>query len=83
MLKKCLSGNSWDVLVFDPSYEIEELYQTAMLPFQENKKLLVFWDFKRFAIAGKWPIEFGWPPQYEFIWDCVTRGIHPIAISKA
>lgn len=76
-VEKVLCGNDWDVLVFDPPYEIEELYQSAMLPFQENKKLLVFWDFKRFAIAGKWPIEFGWTPQYEFIWDCVTSWYTP------
>jgi len=76
-VEKVLCGNDWDTLIFDPPYEIEELYQTAMLPYDENKKLLIFWDFKRFAIAAKAPIDFGWTPQYEFIWDCVTSWYTP------
>jgi hypothetical protein len=72
-----LSGNDWDTLIFDPPYEIEDLYKSALLPFQQGKRLLIFWDFKRFAIAGKWSIDYGWTPQYEFIWDCITSWYTP------
>lgn len=76
-IEAVLCGNEYDVLIFDPPYEIEDLYQTAMQPYQEGKKLLIFWDFKRFATAARWPVEFGWAPQYEFIWDCVTSWYTP------
>jgi hypothetical protein len=72
-----LNGAAWDGLVFDPPYEIEELYTSAMLPSETGKKLLTFWDFKRFAVASKSAMEFGWNPLYEFVWDNVTSWYTP------
>jgi ParB-like nuclease domain len=72
-----LGGHEWDRLIFDPPYEIEELYQTAMLPQKPGAKLLTFWDFKRFATASKSAMDFGWSPLYEFIWDNVTSWYTP------
>jgi hypothetical protein len=72
-----LAGNEWDRLVFDPPYEVEELYSTAMLPQKQGAKLISFWDFKRFAIASKTAMEFGWSPLYELIWDNVTSWYTP------
>ncbi len=72
-----LAGGSWDVCVFDPPYEVESLYADAMPSASPDKKLLVFWDFKRFAIAGHAAIERGWVPQYELIWDNVTSWYTP------
>ena len=72
-----LNGEEWDRLIFDPPYEQEVLYSTAMLPSKEQAKLVVFWDFKRFAVAAKCAIEFGWSPLYELIWDNVTSWYTP------
>ena len=72
-----LAGADWDRLIFDPPYEIEELYATAMLPQKQGAKLIVFWDFKRFAIAAKVAMEFGWVPLYELVWDNVTSWYTP------
>jgi len=72
-----LAGNEWDCLVFDPPYEIEELYSTAMLPQKQGAKLILFWDFKRFAIASKTAMDFKWNPLYELIWDNVTSWYTP------
>ena len=77
VVSRALNGASWDGLVFDPPYEIEELYTSAMLPAEPGKKLLTFWDFKRFAVASKSAMEFGWNPLYEFIWDNVTSWYTP------
>jgi DNA modification methylase len=68
---------SWDVCVFDPPYEIEHLYKDAMPAHEPGKKLLVMWDFKRFAIAPAAALAAGWPSQYEFIWDCVQSWYTP------
>jgi DNA modification methylase len=76
-VKLLLAENEWDRLVFDPPYEIEELYSTAMLPQKQGAKLISFWDFKRFAIASKTAMEFGWTPLYELIWDNVTSWYTP------
>lgn len=74
---KALNGQEWDRLIFDPPYEIEDLYFSAMLPQKPESKALVFWDFKRFGIAAKSAMEFGWAPLYEFIWDNVTSWFTP------
>jgi DNA modification methylase len=72
-----LGGNDWNALIFDPPYEMENLYFEAMLPQKEAAKLISFWDFKRFAIAAKSAMEFGWAPLYELIWDNVTSWYTP------
>jgi hypothetical protein len=72
-----LGGQDWDRLIFDPPYEMEELYATAMLPQKLGAKALVFWDFKRFGIAAKSAMEFGWSPLYELVWDNVTSWFTP------
>lgn len=77
VMNKSLNGEEWDRLIFDPPYEIEELYFSAMLPQKPESKALVFWDFKRFGIAAKSAMEFGWSPLYELIWDNVTSWFTP------
>ena len=76
-IEKLMGGHQWDVCVFDPPYEMVELYSTAMPAAETGKKLLVMWDFKRFAIAPHSAIIAGWQPQYEFIWDCVQSWYTP------
>ena len=72
-----LNGAEWDVCVFDPPYEQETLYADAMPPAAPNKKLLVMWDFKRFALAPHSALIAGWTPQYELIWDCIQSWFTP------
>lgn len=72
-----MCGADWDVCVFDPPYEIESLYVDAMPPARTGNKLLVMWDFKRFAVAPAAALSAGWQPQYEFIWDCVQSWYTP------
>lgn len=72
-----MQAGDWDVCVFDPPYDIESLYADAMPISQPDKKLLVFWDFKRFAIAPHSAMAAGWNPLYEFIWDCVQSWYTP------
>jgi len=72
-----MCGADWDVCVFDPPYEVESLYVDAMPPARTGKKILVMWDFKRFATAPAAALSAGWQPQYEFIWDCVQSWYTP------
>jgi hypothetical protein len=71
-----LAGQVWDVCVFDPPYEIEDFYDQMPAP-QEGSRLVVMWDFKRFAKAAASAVAAGWQPQYEFIWDCVQSWYTP------
>jgi len=73
--KKLLNGEQWDTCVFDPPYDKAELY--GLIPENTDKKLLVFWDFKRFAIAPAAALNKGWESQYEFIWDCIQSWYTP------
>ena len=72
-----VSGDGWDVLVFDPPYENEMLYKSAIIPQSPRKKLILFWDFKRFCVAPSCAMNAGWIPQYELIWDNVTSWFTP------
>ena len=72
-----MAGQYYDILIFDPPYEVEELYKLAMLPSEPEKKLIIFWDFKRFAVASYAALNAGWIPQYELIWDNVTSWYTP------
>lgn len=76
-LDRLMAGENADTIVFDPPYEMQDLYYSAMPPTIPNAKLLVFWDFKRFAVAGHAAISAGWQPQYELIWDNVTSWYTP------
>jgi hypothetical protein len=73
---RLMDGSSWNVCVFDPPYEIENLYD-QMPPHRESARLVVMWDFKRFAKAATSAVAAGWQPQYEFIWDCVQSWYTP------
>lgn len=70
-IDKLVNSLSIDVIVFDP------LYTKSIPVAEQGKKLLLFWDFKRFAIASHAAISAGWTPQYEFIWDCVQTWYTP------
>ena len=76
-VEKLMDGSEWDVCVFDPPYELTNLYSDAMLPSSDGKKMVVMWDFKRFAVAPAAALNAGWEPQYEFIWDCVQSWYTP------
>lgn len=77
-IEKLLNGCTCDVYVFDPPYDLVELYQNAM-PVKNNdsQKLVLMWDFKRFGVASHMAIEAGWNPLYEFIWDCCQSWYTP------
>jgi len=75
-IEKLMNGEEWDVCIFDPPYELEELYN-EIPTFKSEKKLVVFWDFKRFALAPSSAINKGWTGLYEFIWDNVTSWYTP------
>lgn len=64
-----------DVIIIDPPYEKQELYD--LIPEYKNGKLVVFWDFKRFAVSSNAAIKKNWTPQYEFIWDNMTSWYTP------
>ncbi len=75
-IKTLMDGESWDVCIFDPPYQLIELY--GLIPkYRGSGKLAVMWDFKRFAIAANAAIAKGWESQYEFIWDCVQSWYTP------
>ena len=75
-VERLIDGASWDVCVFDPPYELEQLYD-QMPTAQDGRRLVVMWDFKRFAKAAASAVAAGWQPQYEFIWDCVQSWYTP------
>jgi DNA modification methylase len=70
-VEKLMNGENADTYIIDPPYEMEHLYHDSISILVKNKnyKLLIMWDFKRFAIASKIAIDCGWNPLYEFIWD--------------
>ncbi len=74
-VEKLMGGVKWDVCVFDPPYELTELYNH--IPQYKSGKLVVMWDFKRFAQAASSALTKGWTAQYEFIWDCVQSWYTP------
>lgn len=66
----------YDILIYDPPYERVEFYN--LIPeYQKGKKLLIFWDFKRFGLAPHKAIMKNWNPQYEFIWNCIQSWYTP------
>ena len=80
-----LDGTCPDVIVFDPPYEVESLFDHIPIPIA-GQKLLVMWDMYRFGIAPHKAMIAGWNPLYEFIWDCVTSWYvpnRPLARHKA
>lgn len=74
--RRLVNNENVDTVIFDPPYELVDLYN-HIPPASLYSKLLVFWDFKRFAIAPAKAIERGWESQYEFIWDCVQSWFTP------
>ncbi len=75
-VEKLTDGKKANVIVFDPPYDVESLYDSIPKP-QQSQKIIIMWDFKRFAIAPAKAIEKGWVPQYELIWDCVQSWYTP------
>ena len=74
-VERLMEGAVPHVHVVDPPYETEDLYN--VIPMADSSKLMVFWDFKRFATAAVKATEKNWVAQYEFIWDCVTSWYTP------
>ena len=76
-VERLMGGQHWNVCVFDPPYEVETLYSDAMPTPAAGQKLIVMWDFKRFAVAPKCALDAGWLPCYELVWDCVQSWYTP------
>ena len=76
-VEKLMGGDKWDVCIIDPPYDLPDLYGKAIPESSVGRKLVVMWDFKRFATAPLAAINAGWEPQYEFIWDCVQSWYTP------
>lgn len=76
-IEALLNGNSYDVCVIDPPYELESLYFETIPNCLPGKKLIVFWDMKRFAAASVAAVKHGWNPLYELVWDNVTSWYTP------
>jgi len=76
---RLMDGEKADIIVIDPPYEMVELYYNSISIHVQNEsnRLLVMWDFKRFADAAVSAVNCGWTPQYEFIWDCVQSWYTP------
>ncbi len=66
-----------DVIVIDPPYNEEQLYQDTIPIPKNGQKLIVMWDFKRFAIAPCAALNAGWSSLYEFVWDNVQSWYTP------
>ena len=73
---RLMDGERWDTCVFDPPYELTELYGHVPKA-EKGKKLVIFWDMFRFATAAQSATAAGWSPLYELIWDCVTSWYTP------
>jgi DNA modification methylase len=73
---RLMDGESWGTCVFDPPYEVTELY--GHVPkVGKGKRLVIFWDMFRFATAAQAALSQGWAPLYELVWDCVTSWYTP------
>jgi DNA modification methylase len=73
---RLLDGVAWNCCLFDPPYEVTELY--AHVPkVGHGQKLAVFWDMFHFATAAQAALTKGWAPLYELVWDCVTSWYTP------
>ncbi len=76
-IDKLMNGDSWHTCVFDPPYEVTDLYRDAMPSYEDGKRICVFWDFKRFSVAAASTEAYGWSGLYEFIWDNQTSWYTP------
>lgn len=74
---RCLmKHNVWDVIIFDPPFEIENVYD--LLPKSTPGKIaVIFWDMFRFQQAAIAAHNRQWVANYELIWDCVTSWYYP------
>lgn len=73
---RLMDGESWNTCVFDPPYEVTELY--GHVPkVGKGQRLAIFWDMFRFATAAQAALSQGWAPLYELVWDCVTSWYTP------
>ena len=73
---RLLDGQTWDTCIFDPPYEVTELY--GHVPkVGKSQRLVIFWDMFRFATAAQAALTKGWTPLYELVWDCVTSWYTP------
>lgn len=73
---RLMDGRVWDACIFDPPYEVTELY--GHVPkVGKSQRLVIFWDMFRFATAAQSALTKGWAPLYELVWDCVTSWYTP------
>jgi hypothetical protein len=59
------------VIMIDPPYEKDDLYQQTIPSYEAGKVLLLHWEPKGVGIAVKAALEKGWPLYTELIWDTV------------
>jgi DNA modification methylase len=73
---RLMDGQTWNACIFDPPYEVTELY--GQVPkVGKAQRLVIFWDMFRFATAAQAALTKGWAPLYELVWDCVTSWYSP------
>lgn len=72
-----MDGERASVLVFDPPYEMPELYDFIPRNDSGGGALICFSDHKHFAEPVTAAIRAGWTPRFEFVWDCVQSWYTP------
>lgn len=80
-----IKANDIEVVVFDPPYEIKGIFSHIPAPIKSGA-LVLFYDYKYFAVANHNAMLKGWNPQFELIWDCcgsVIEDNRPLNSHKA
>lgn len=80
-----IKDNRVDVVVFDPPYEINGIFEHVPEP-HNGMALVLFYDYKYFAVANHNAMLKGWKPKFELIWDCcgsVIEDSRPLNSHKA
>lgn len=68
-LSKIVDLDNIDAIVFDPPYDLKNIYSHIPTP-KEGQALILFYDYKYFAEANYHAFKKGWNPKFELIWDC-------------
>jgi 16S rRNA G966 N2-methylase RsmD len=85
LIEQLMFNNGVDVIVFDPPYEINGIFEHIPEP-HKGMALVLFYDYKYFAVANYNAMLKGWKPQFELIWDCcgsVIEDNRPLNSHKA
>jgi DNA modification methylase len=75
-IEKLISGKNFDTIVYDPPFEIENIYSYIPLPIK-SQRLILFGNAFHFSDPIVNAVKMGWVSNYELIWDCVTSWYTP------